>query len=179
MAHSNISAKQALDWLTSGDAILIDVREADEFSAEHIAYAASMPLGAVADVLAGLELPKSRKIIFQCLKGMRGQKACSLVGDDMLAGYDIYNIEGGINAWKDADLPVVSSSSSASVSNDEIFRQVQIIIGLFILVCVFIGQRGFPEAFTAAGVIGALLALAGVTGTCMLGIILRKMPWNK
>lgn len=179
MAHSNISAKQALDWLTSGDAILIDVREADEFSAEHIAYAASMPLGAVADVLTGLELPKSRKIIFQCLKGMRGQKACSIVGDDMLAGYDIYNIEGGINAWKDAGLPVVSASSSASVSNDEIFRQVQIIIGLFILVCVFIGQRGFPEAFTAAGVIGALLALAGVTGTCMLGIILRKMPWNK
>ena len=99
----------------------------------------------------------------------------------MLAGYDIYNIEGGIMAWKDAGLPLVSASSSASssVSNDDIFRQVQIIVGLFILVCVFIGQRGFPEAFTAAGVIGALLALAGVTGTCMLGIVLRKMPWNK
>ena len=180
MAHSNISASQALEWLISGDAILIDVREADEFSVEHIAYAASMPLSSIGELLSDLELPKSRKVIFQCLRGSRGQQACAIVGGDMLAGHDIYNIEGGIMAWQEAGLPIVSaaSSSTAAAPSISIFRQVQIVAGALVLIFVLLGLGGVKAAFFIAGLIGAGLIYAGLSGTCKMGELLGKMPWN-
>ena len=47
---NTISSQEAAQLLASGDAILIDVREADEFKDEHIAYANSLPLSRLEDL---------------------------------------------------------------------------------------------------------------------------------
>ena len=75
-----VSPRQAMDWLASGQAVLIDVREPGEFSAAHIPYALSAPLARTTEILRGMDLPADRKIIFQCQKGARGGQACAAVG---------------------------------------------------------------------------------------------------
>lgn len=59
---------------TQGDAILIDVREADEFKAEHITYASSLPLSNLKSLFSQMNIPVTRKVIFHCFKGKRGAK---------------------------------------------------------------------------------------------------------
>lgn len=169
----NISPQQANEWLATGEAVLIDVREPDEFKGEHIAYALSLPLSNVHTTFQQLELSSRHKVIFQCARGKRGEQACSIISKNTDCA--IHNIEGGLEAWKNAGLPIISSSN-AKLS---IFRQVQIIVGALVLIMVLLGFLGQMWAFALAGVIGAALATAGLTGWCGLAILLAKAPWNK
>lgn len=169
-----ITPQQAHEWLSSGEAILIDVREPEEFKAEHIACAASLPLARVCDLWEHMHIPAGRKLIFQCLRGKRGEQACAIV-PKVSSAYAVYNLEGGIDGWKKAGLPVVVSSGTKL----SLFRQVQIIVGLLVLISVLLGFSGHIWGFAVAGFFGAALAFAGITGWCGLAMILSRMPWNK
>ena len=173
-ASAAIDARQASAWLSSGEAILVDVREPDEFRAEHIAAAASLPLASIGNLAGMLYAPPDRKIIFQCLKGGRGQQACDAVAGRLPNG--VYNLAGGITAWKAAGLPVVADGAGPRVS---IFRQVQMIVGLLVLACVVAGFAGLTAGFVLAGLFGAALAFAGISGWCGLAMLLGRMPWNR
>lgn len=175
MSVNLIDAKTAHDWLSSGEAILIDVREADEFSAEHIACAASVPLSRIPELFDQMHVPKGRKIIFQCLMGGRGSRACVALPADRAGDYDVYNIEGGITAWKHAGLPVVGAAGPAL----SIFRQVQVVVGALVVALVMIGFLGLTLGFVLAGFLGAALFVAGLTGWRGLAMLLRRMPWNR
>lgn len=172
----SITAREAYGLLQDGAAVLIDVREADEFKASHIPYAYSIPLAGVAEGVAKLNIPKDKKVLFQCLKGKRGEMACETVcGNDGLRN-EVYNIEGGIEAWKKADLPLIGSGSVARLS---IFRQVQIILGALLILSIGAGIGGSITALYIALVLSIAFFLAGVTGFCGLATLLSKMPWNK
>lgn len=94
------------EWLKKGEAVLVDVREADEFAAEHIPYAISVPLSKITTAMPDL-LNDKRKIVFQCKLGKRGEQACSFALAGELKAHDILNLEGGIIAWKGAGLPTI------------------------------------------------------------------------
>jgi rhodanese-related sulfurtransferase len=173
---NTISPQEAARWLANGEAILIDVREADEFRAEHIAYANSLPLSVLKDLFRQMNIPVTRKIIFHCLKGARGGQACMTIQGDGPCDNPLYNMDGGITAWKESGLPVVSSAVSAGMT---IFRQVQIIIGGLIAAFVVCGLLGLTFGFMIAGLLGFALFIAGLTGWCGLAMLLSKMPWNK
>lgn len=170
-----ISPLQAKAWLSHGEAILVDVRDPDEFKAEHIIYAISLPLGMVCAMFTQLDLPKDRKIIFQCASGARSKIASVQVS----ARYQeptLYNLDGGIDAWKGADLPVISMTSTRKIS---IIRQTQMIIGVLVLCGVLIGFAGLSWGFVVSGIFGAALIVAGLTGRCGLVGLLSCMPWNR
>lgn len=169
----NIRPEIAYEWLKNGEAILIDVREPDEFSAEHIAYAASLPLGRVDRALGLMNVPAGRKLLFQCLKGGRGARACDLVAGRNFPG-EIYNIEGGIEAWKNAGLPVIGGGPKISV-----FRQVQMIIGTALFALIVLGMAGIGFAFMLAALVAGVFAFTGFIGWCGLAMLLQKMPWNR
>lgn len=173
---NTVSASEAARWLASGEAVLIDVREADEFSAEHIAYANSLPLSNLQDLFRQMDIPANRKIIIHCLKGERGGQACLSIQGCGTCRNTLYNMEGGITAWKDAGLPVISSAAASGIS---IFRQVQIIVGGLIAMLVLLGLLGIGLGFVIAGFLGVALFIAGLTGWCGLAMLLSKMPWNK
>tara|TARA_R110001592_G_scaffold29350_5_gene106529 strand:+ start:1301 stop:1831 length:531 start_codon:yes stop_codon:yes gene_type:complete len=173
----SISVEQAAALIKNGEAVLIDVREPDEFKESHIAYAISVPLSVLEVGFQMLEIPAKKTILFQCLKGSRGQMACERIQGLGSCQNKIINIEGGIEAWKAQGLPIIESSTSSA--NISIFRQVQIIIGFLIALCVVIGFTGVQIAFVLAGILGAALCFAGLTGWCGLAMILSKMPWNK
>ncbi|MGN7437690.1 MAG: rhodanese-like domain-containing protein [Alcanivorax sp.] len=172
MTH-NISAKDAHDMLVQGGAVLIDVREPDEFKTRHIPYAHSIPLSTVSEMMGFMDIPQDKKIIMQCLAGKRGEQACGILRSD--AKHEIFNIEGGIGAWESSGLPVIGGAEPKF----SIFRQVQMIMGTLIAALVVFGFLGMTFMFALAGIFAAALAVAGFTGWCGLAILLRKMPWNK
>lgn len=171
-----INVQQAADWLAAGEAILIDVREPDEFAQEHIVYAHSVPLASVGSLTEQLRIPQERKILFHCLKGGRGQQACAVIAGGGRCSHAVYNIEGGISAWKDAGFPTVSLGPAPRFS---IFRQVQMIAGAMVAFLVLLGFSGIMLGFVLAGLIGGALFFAGYTGFCGLAMLLAKMPWNR
>ncbi len=172
-----IDSQQAREWLSSGEAVLVDVREPDEFRGEHIPGAISVPLSQVARISSLLTIPSGKKVIFQCLKGGRGEKACEAFHSSDAEARESFNLAGGITAWKAAGLPVIGASLSAP--RVSIFRQVQITVGLLVLFSVLAGYFVTPVGFAVAAFFGAALAVAGISGWCGLALALGRMPWNK
>ena len=90
-----------------GGALLLDVREPDEWTAGHAPEARLIPLGQVQARLA--ELPKDRTIVAVCRSGGRSAS----VTEALTAwGYDAVNLAGGMRAWAAAGLPVVTDDGA-------------------------------------------------------------------
>lgn len=170
----NISPKEAYEMLRNSEAILIDVREPDEFLKQHIAFAQSLPLGMFSDLLSDFPFPQDRKIIMQCLGGKRGENACTILSTRGIPN-EIYNISGGITAWQNEGLPIIG----AFTPKFSIFRQVQMIVGSLIMALIILGFWGLTMAFSIAGLFAGALAFAGFTGWCGLAYLLNMMPWNR
>ncbi|MEI8387994.1 MAG: FAD-dependent oxidoreductase [Verrucomicrobiota bacterium] len=80
------------DWkeLLPGSALLVDVRDPDEFEEGHIAGAINLPLN---DLRARLnELPRDRELWLYCRVGQRGYYAARLL---MQHGFQVKNLSGG------------------------------------------------------------------------------------
>lgn len=86
-------------------AVLLDVREPDEWHAGHAPGATWIPLGRLAAEHGSL--PRDRPVLAICRVGGRSaHAAAALVG----AGLDARNVEGGMQAWAAAGLPVVTEA---------------------------------------------------------------------
>lgn len=89
--------------LAHGEVLLIDVREANEYAFERIPGALLYPLSTF-DPRA---IPSSsgKKLVIQCAAGGRSMRAAQALA---AAGHaQVYNLEGGINAWKSQGLPLI------------------------------------------------------------------------
>ena len=84
---------------------LLDVRENDEWTAGHIDGAQHIPLSELAGRLG--ELPKERTIVAVCRSGSRSEAA---VRGLRKLGFQAENLEGGVNAWDRAKLPLIDGS---------------------------------------------------------------------
>lgn len=88
-------------------ALILDVREQDEWDAGHIEGAVHIPL---ADVPARLdEVPDDERLIVVCRSGGRSARAVAWLGEN---GYDATNLAGGMGAWADAGRPMVSTDGA-------------------------------------------------------------------
>ncbi|GAB3143289.1 rhodanese-like domain-containing protein [Micromonospora sonneratiae] len=85
--------------LVGRGALLVDVREPDEWAAGHAPAAIHVPLGE----LDPAALPAGRDIIAVCRSGRRSGRA---VDELRAAGRSARNLAGGMQAWAAADLPV-------------------------------------------------------------------------
>ena len=95
------------DRLVAAGALMLDVRELDEWEAGRAPVAVHVPMGQVVDRVG--ELPTDRTIVCMCRVGGRsGSVAAHLAG----AGYDVRNIAGGMQAWAAFGLPVVDASGA-------------------------------------------------------------------
>ena len=169
-----VSCQQVVDWLTTGQATLIDVREPEEFASSHIPQALSLPLSSLSTSLSFLSPQKDKKIIFYCQSGMRSEQACSIASELFPESTEIYNLSGGIASWRNTQLPVVSASHSPS-SLPPIFRIVQIIVGSMILFFLSLGFLGFSFGFWIVIIIGIMLLFSGLTGWCGLALLLSRL----
>jgi rhodanese-related sulfurtransferase len=94
---ASVSPQEAAVMVTQKHAIIIDVRDNEEWHAQHIAGAVHIPLAQLQDRLAELKNDKDHLIITQCRSGKRSAKALELLKS---AGFsNVSNMEGGIQAW--------------------------------------------------------------------------------
>ncbi len=84
-------------------ALLLDVRNPDEWHVGHAEGSALIPMRELAERQE--ELPTDREIVVICKSGARsGRVAQALVA----AGYDAVNVAGGAEAWQAAGFPIVT-----------------------------------------------------------------------
>lgn len=93
---------EATDLMAAG-ALMVDIREADEWEEVRIPGAEFRPLSEINDWVE--ELPRDRTIILQCRSGNRSAMATAALIRQ--AGMDnVVNLAGGIIAWHQAGLPI-------------------------------------------------------------------------
>ena len=86
--------------LKSG-AVLIDVREQNEWDAVRVPNATLIPLSEFQTRYT--EMPKEKEIVLICAGGVRSAQAAQFASGH---GYQVVNLEGGIKAWMADSLPV-------------------------------------------------------------------------
>jgi rhodanese-related sulfurtransferase len=157
--------------------VILDVRERDEFEAEHVAHSINVPFSHFVSVAPGvLNQLTAREIVLLCRSGARAKLAEEQLrglgfGDKVRAR--VY--AGGILAWKSAGNPTIT----AKKNHLPLMRQVQLAAGILILVSVALGLTVASGFFALTAFVGAGLSVAGATGFCGMAILLSKMPWNR
>ena len=169
---NTITPDEAARLLREGGATLVDVREADEHARERIPGARNLPLSRLEE--AELAVHQGKPVLFHCRSGARtAGNADRLAAKAGLC--EAYVVEGGLDAWKRAGLPVAEDRRQPL----ELMRQVQIAAGSMVVLGVLLGAFVTPGFYLLSGFVGAGLVFAGVTGTCGLARVLRMMPWNR
>ncbi len=99
-----VDVTTALNWINSGMAVVVDVRERHEFAAQHIRGAFLLPLSEF-DPAKMPEVEGDKKLLLHCRSGQR----CGVAAARLLAtGYkgEINRLAGGMLAWMAAGAPV-------------------------------------------------------------------------
>ena len=102
-----VSAELAFDWMGTGEAVLLDVREQEELEMEWIPGATAMPLSKFNP--DNVPVMGTKKIIFICQTGRRSNEAAERLLTRGL--FDIYNVKDGLLAWNAAGLPSLDQSA--------------------------------------------------------------------
>lgn len=105
---NNLTPAAATLLINREDAIVLDVRESNEWSTGHIPGSRHIALGQLDKRIPEIEKFKARPIIVCCASGNRSGSAC---GKLKAAGFEkVFNLGGGIAAWADASLPVTKKN---------------------------------------------------------------------
>ncbi|OKO84633.1 membrane protein [Bradyrhizobium sp. NAS80.1] len=172
MSLPTIKPSEARRLLDNG-ALLIDIREADEHAREKIPGAHHLPLSKLDE--ADLAVHRGKPVIFHCKSGMRTLANAPRFAAKLGETCEAYIVEGGLDAWRKAGLPVVSDRRQPL----ELQRQVQIGAGSLAFVGTLLGLFVSSWFFAVPAFVGAGLITAGVTGFCGMARILMRAPWNR
>lgn len=99
-SSSGVTAREAREKVVSEDAVLVDVRQEEEWNAGKIPGAKHLPLDRLKDRQE--ELPKDRDVILVCRSGTRSEFGAMMLSKQ---GYEASSLEGGVGAWVREGLP--------------------------------------------------------------------------
>jgi rhodanese-related sulfurtransferase len=170
------------EWLAQSDAPrVIDVRTPAEFETAHIPGSYNVPLHLLrehsAEIAGHLDPasphPGSRPndVVLVCRSGMRAAQAEQAFVRTGLP--NVHLLEGGITAWEQQAAPVTRGRARWDIE-----RQVRLVAGSIVFVAVM-GGLLLPGLQYLAAVIGAGLAVAALTNTCAMGMLLARLPYNR
>jgi rhodanese-related sulfurtransferase len=89
------------------DALLVDVREPDEWTAGHAPGAVHIPLGQLGTRYT--EIPQDGRVYLICRAGSRSSQAAHALAG---AGWDVVNVSDGMNGWAAAGRPMTNESGA-------------------------------------------------------------------
>ncbi len=171
---NNIDCLTLKEWMDKGDAVLIDVREDIEYKNCSIPNSYHLPLSQVSIDVTHLPKHKNKKIVIHCKSGKRSMMACQKLIEDGIK-FEIWNLEGGIDAWKASNLSTCTALKKIPIS-----RQVNLVIGILILVSLVLFSTSSIKAYLLIALVCSIgLIFSGLTGFCLLTKIISKLPWNK
>lgn len=101
---TNVGPNEATRLINREDAVILDVRNTDEFAIGHLPEGRNIPLAKLKDRAAEIEKFKERPLIVCCASGVRSVTA---IGELKKLGFTkLYNLAGGVDAWRAASLPL-------------------------------------------------------------------------
>ena len=168
----NVKVSTLKNWLNNNEAVLIDVREPTEHEAIRITDAQLNSLSQFDH--QGLKQFSNKKIVLHCKSGKRSLQACERLLE-MAPELEIYNLEGGIEAWQQANFPTQEAANTSL----PLQQQVQIIVGIFVILLSILAYF-YGLFFTALlTLMGIGLIFSGISGSCAMAKLIAKMPWNR
>jgi rhodanese-related sulfurtransferase len=103
--RGGLSAAAATQLINRRNAVVVDLRPAAEYAGGHLPSARHVEFGELQAKVAQLVKNKSNPVLLVCQNGQQSNKAARIVRD---AGYaEVHVLEGGVNAWQQAGMPVV------------------------------------------------------------------------
>ena len=153
--------------------LYVDVRTPLEFETIHIPEARNVPLPDLHKFLDELKnLSQERPILLVCRTQNRVKIAYEYLINNGLTNCEI--LDGGITTWVDHGNPVIKGKQRISLEG-----QVRAIAGGVILLGVALGFTVHSMFFLLPAMVGGGLLHAGLTDSCLMGMLLSKLPINR
>lgn len=101
---AKLSTLQATQMINDRDAVVVDIRDQAEYARGHVINAKSFPAKVLDERKTEIEKLKGKPVIVSCDTGMRAAASADKLRT--LGLTDVFVLQGGFNAWRDAGLPV-------------------------------------------------------------------------
>lgn len=105
---------QAAVQLINADATVLDLRSADAYARGHIVNARNIPFDELAANKDKIDKLKSKPIVAVCEAGMTSSKVVESLRKSGVE--NVYGLKGGIAAWTQANLPLVTAKKTKKKS---------------------------------------------------------------
>jgi rhodanese-related sulfurtransferase len=99
-----VGVAEAVQLINRKDAVIVDVREPNEFKSGRIPHARNIPVDRINERTKELEKLKTKPLLLVCQSGSRSAQACSGLLKDGFA--HAVTLSGGMAAWQQAGMPV-------------------------------------------------------------------------
>lgn len=100
----SVNTLEATQLINRDDALIVDLRGAEDYAKGHILGAMNIPLADLARRSGELDKHKSKPLILHCGDGNRASGGVAALRKK---GYErVHNLAGGYSAWLQAGLPV-------------------------------------------------------------------------
>jgi rhodanese-related sulfurtransferase len=100
-----LTATEATIWINRRKAYVLDLRPEEAFKVGHLPGAKLANASAIAAAIESLKLDRKRPVVLVCETGAQSCKALSEV--QKLGFLEVGALDGGVQAWKLAALPLV------------------------------------------------------------------------
>ncbi len=152
---------------------VVDVRTPGEFQAVHIGGAYNVPLDLLREHRDEIRGRLDEHVVLVCRSGQRAVQAEQALRSAGLVNLHI--LDGGMNAWEAAGFDV-----NRGTPRWELERQVRFLAGIIVALSVLAGAFVPGGAQWVAFVMGGIgLAGAAATNTCLMGMMLARLPYNR
>ena len=103
-----VSVKELVILINRQPTILVDVRNANEFTLGRIDNSLNIPLDRLAENIDKLKKNPNKTLVVYCQKGFRSSQAVKIL--NKLGIESAVSIEGGLDAWRKDNLPIKMDS---------------------------------------------------------------------
>lgn len=150
---------------------IIDVRTPGEFETIHIAGAYNVPLDLLREHREEIRSHLDEHVVLVCQSGQRAAQAEEALRNAGLA--NVHILDGGMSAWEAGGYSV-----NRGARRWDLQRQVRFVAGTIVALSI-LASIVVPGLKWLAFAVGAGLSITAVTNTCLMGMLLAKLPYNR
>lgn len=150
---------------------VLDVRTPGEFETTHIAGSYNVPLDLLREHRDEIRSHLDDQVVLVCQSGQRAAQAEDALRTAGLG--NVHILDGGIGAWETQGFAV-----NRGARRWDLQRQVRFVAGTIVALSI-LASILIPGFKWVAFVMGAGLSITAVTNTCLMGMMLAKLPYNR
>ena len=151
---------------------ILDVRTPGEFETVHIAGSYNVPLDLLREHRDEIRAHLDDHVVLVCQSGQRAARAQETLSEAGLG--NVHILDGGISAWETGGFAV----NRGAARRWDLQRQVRLVAGTIVALSI-LASIVVPGLKWVAFAMGAGLSVTAITNTCLMGMMLAKLPYNR